>query len=229
MRLLKQGESLKIQNLDFVNKNKSQIKRHGPVLPSTIRSIIVGPSNCGKTNVMISLLIDPNGLRYKNIYVYSKSLYQPKYEYLKHILSNIKEISYNTFSNNEDVIPIEKAKENSIFIFDDIACEKQNNVREYFCMGRHKAIDSFFLCQTYSHISKQLIRDNANLLIIFKQDEINLRHIFQNHVNPDMNFKKFLDICNMCWKDRYGFLVIDKDSDINKGRYRKNFDIYIEL
>jgi len=31
-------------------------------------------------------------------------------------------------------------------IFDDVACEKQNNIRSDFCMGRHKNIDSFYLC-----------------------------------------------------------------------------------
>jgi len=42
-------------------------------------------------------------------------------------------------------------------------------------MGRHKNIDSFYLCQTYS--PKHLIRDNANFIIMFKQDDLNMRHI----------------------------------------------------
>lgn len=61
-------------------------------------------------------------------------------------------------------------------IFDDVACEKQNNIRNYFTMGRHNNIYTFYLCQTYSYVQKQLIRDNANLIILFKQDERNLRH-----------------------------------------------------
>jgi len=40
-----------------------------------------------------------------------------------------------------------------------------------------------------------------------------------------MDFQKFRDICAECWRDKYGFLVIDKDSDV--GRYRKGFDEYI--
>ena len=31
-------------------------------------------------------------------------------------------------------------------IFDDIACEKQDSVRAFFCMGRHKKVDCFYLC-----------------------------------------------------------------------------------
>ncbi|KAG5314515.1 YMD3 protein, partial [Pseudoatta argentina] len=40
-------------------------RKHGEMLPSTIRAIICGPSNCGKTNVLISLLESPNGSKYR--------------------------------------------------------------------------------------------------------------------------------------------------------------------
>lgn len=76
-------------------------------------------------------------------------------------------------------------------IFDDVACENQTNIRNYFAMGRHKQIDSFYLTQTYSKIPKQLIRDNANFLIIFKQDDIHLKHIFGEHVSTDIHWLKF--------------------------------------
>jgi len=41
-------------------------------------------------------------------------------------------------------------------------------------MGRHKNMDSFYRCQTYTHIPKHLIRDNANMIIMFKQDDLNM-------------------------------------------------------
>lgn len=30
-------------------------------------------------------------------------------------------------------------------IFDDIACEKQNNIRKYFIMGKHNNVDTYYL------------------------------------------------------------------------------------
>ena len=93
--------------------------------------------------------------------------------------------------------------------------------------GRHSSIDSFYLCQTYSRVPKQLIRDNANLVVVFKQDNMNLRHVYDDHVNTDYTFDDFRRMCSVCWRDRYGFLVIDKDSNMNEGRYRKGFDTYI--
>ncbi|KAG5314838.1 GVQW3 protein, partial [Acromyrmex insinuator] len=130
----------------LVNDESLQIHErwHGHVvektatsIATTIRAIICGPSNCGKTNVLISLLESPNGVRFENVYVYSKSLQQPKYRYLENLFTSIDEIGYFTFSNNSDIVPPSEAHPNSIFIFDDVACDKQDAVREYFSMGRH--------------------------------------------------------------------------------------------
>lgn len=226
MRLIKQQSNILVRNLDF-EENKA--RRHSSLLPNSIRALIVGPSNCGKTNVMLSLIESPNGLKFKNIYVYSKSLYQPKYEYLKKLIKSVKGMEYFTFSENEDVISPDSIKPNSLMIFDDVACEKQNTIRSYFCMGRHKNVDSFYLCQTYTRIPKHLIRDNANMIIMFKQDELNLKHVFNDHVGSDMNLDKFREICRECWKEKYEFLVISKDDEINSGRYRKGFNIFIHV
>lgn len=227
MRFEKTGESLKINNLDFHNEGTNKYKKHGPLLPNSIRCIICGPSNCGKTNVMIGLLTHPHGLQFENVYIYSKSLYQPKYEYLRKVLDSV--VSYNQFKDSDAIITPAEAKVNSIFIFDDVACDSQSVIRDYFSMGRHKQVDSFYLCQTYTRIPKHLIRDNTNFLILFKQDDMNLKHVYSDHVNTDMDFEIFKQMCSLCWKDRYGFLVIDKDRDITKGRYRKGFDEYIYL
>lgn len=229
MRIVKQKETFVVDNFDEHVGNGLNVNnyRHGPLLPSSIRGLVIGPSNCGKTNVMISLITHPHGLRFANIYLYSKSLYQPKYEYLRKILNPIDGLGFYTFNNNVDIVKPSEAKPNSIFIFDDVICEKQDIIRAYFSMGRHKSVDSFYLAQTYSKVPKQLIRDNSNFIVMFKQDEMNLQHIFQDHVSPDITFKEFLDMCGRCWGDKYGFLVIDKDREIKEGRYRKGLDSYI--
>lgn len=228
MRLVKQAKKIIIRNSDETQEGQKKIT-HSTLLPNSIRALIVGPSNCGKTNVMISLIESPNGLCFKNIYIYSKSLYQPKYCYLKSLIKPIKDINLFTFSENEKVLSPTKANPNSIIIFDDVICGKQNTIRDYFCMGRHKHIDCFYLSQTYTKIPKHLVRDNANMIVIFKQDELNLRHIFNDHIIGDMSFKEFINICRECWKDKYGFLVVSKDDPMNKGRYRKGFDNFIQL
>lgn len=229
MRLIKQKDGLKVKNFDDKLSTENLFQRHSKLLPNTIRCIICGPSNCGKTNALFSLITEENGLKFHNIYVYSKSLYQPKYQLLEQVLNNVKGVGYFKYSDNDNILDPEEALENSIFIFDDVACNKQDKIRTYFSMGRHKAVDSFYLCQTYTRIPKHLIRDNANFIILFKQDDLNLRHIYEDHVGTDMTFDQFKSMCAECWRNKYEFLTINKDSDINEGRYRKMFDYFIYL
>lgn len=226
MRFARQATIIKVINFDDKTRvmSEKEIRKHGNMLPTTIRGIICGPSNCGKTNVLISLIESPHGVHFENVYVYSKSLQQPKYRYLENLLLSIDEIGYFTFSNNSDVIPPSEALPNSIFIFDDVACDKQDTIREYFAMGRHSSVDCFYLCQTYAKIPKHLIRDNANLLILFKQDGTNLKHVYNDHVNTDMSYDDFPAFSQKCWQHEYGFVVIDKDSLQTNGRYRKGFN-----
>lgn len=222
MKFVKHG-SLSVQNIEH---EKNEIKRHGKLLPNSIRCIIVGPSNSGKTNVMITLLVHKNGLRYENVYVYSKSLFQPKYQLLEKAMKRIKGMGYFPYAENTSIVKACDARPNSIFIFDDVACDKQDCMRDYFSMGRHKHIDSFYLCQTYTRIPKHLIRDNANFILLFKQDDINLKHVYEEHIGTDMSFNRFRNFCAHCWKDDYGFVVIDKDSKL--GRFRNGFDNFFE-
>lgn len=233
MKFVKQATKIVVNNIDsktYGGKNKEASSKHSILLPNSIRCIICGPSNCGKTNVLISLLEDPNGLRFENLYLYSLSLYQPKYVYLQHLFAHIKEIGFFMFSSNDEVISPEQAKPNSIFIFDDVITQKQNNIKSYFCMGRHNNIDCFYLSQSYAHIPKHLIRENANFIILFRQDELSLKHVYNDFgLSADMTFEMLKRICKMCWEDRYGFFVLDLDKTERDGKYRKGFDNFINL
>lgn len=227
MQVTQQDIELPVDNLDFVGGSRKHDAKHGKLLPHAVRAAFCGPSGCGKTNALLSLLFNENGLRFETVYVYSKSLYQPKYQLLQDVLSEVKEVSYYPFKDNEEVIDPREARENSLFIFDDVACDKQEKIREYFSMCRHKNIDAAYLCQTYSRIPKQLIRDNCNVIVLFKQDDVNLKHVYDEHVSPDFTYEAFKAMCAMCWLDQFGFIVIVKEFDLNKGRYRKGFDKYI--
>lgn len=228
MKLIKHPLALEISNIPTDSESKTFLK-HSALLPNTIRCVMCGPSNCGKTNVMVSLLLHKNGLKFKNIYLFSKTTFQPKYRLLSHILKNIPEVNFFIYNNNNEVLHPEEALTNSVIIFDDVICENQSNIRDYYCMGRHKQIDCFYLSQTYSKVPKQLIRDNVNLLVVFKQDDKNLKHIYVEHVNNDMTWEQFKRLCSLIWKQQHQFLVINKDCAMNNGRYRKGFDIFADL
>ena len=54
-----------------------------PLLPKSIKGILVGKSGWGKMTLLLNLLLRPEWLDYDNLYVFGKSLFQPKYRILK--------------------------------------------------------------------------------------------------------------------------------------------------
>nr|CAI5861658.1 unnamed protein product [Callosobruchus analis] len=92
MRIKAGGPHLPVVNYDILTQEAS-FRKHGPLFGGeSKRALIVEASGSGKTNIMISLITHPNGLRFSNVYLYCKSPYQPKYQYLRNVLQPLKDI-----------------------------------------------------------------------------------------------------------------------------------------
>lgn len=234
MRFVKQKIKIPVLNNDYNNRAIDKVaKRHNELLPNIMRCIISGPSSCGKTNVLLSLIESKNGLKFENIYIYCKTLDQEKYRYLSEILRPIKGIGFYTFNSSENVLDPNHIKKNSLVIFDDVINDTGINrdvVRNLFTLGRHRCIDVVYLVQTYTKLSKHLIRDNCNFAILFRQDDTNLKHVYNDFsINADMKFDEFRQFCIECWREPYGFACISLEHPKSSGRYRKNFEQYLKF
>ena len=221
-----QKQNFTIEHIDF-DVVEPTVSRHGAQLPQHIRGLFVGPSGSGKTNTLVSLILSPDGIAFKNIYIYSKSLEQTKYRFLEQVLSKIPEVGYFTFSNASEILDVQEAECESLFICDDIITSNHETVQNYFSRGRHRNLDCIYLSQSYTQAPKRNARDNVNLLAIFKSDDLNLHSLYKGHVGGDMTFQAFKKLCSHAWRNKFGFLVICKDNDINKGRYRIGFETFI--
>lgn len=212
-KFLKEKDQITLQTFDENYENNQPI-----------RLLIIGSSGSGKTTLLLNFIYN-RLIPYSNLYVFSKSLEQSSYKKLKERFNNIekninKKISY-FFNSCEDIIPLSECKSNSLIVFDDCILENQHNIREYFVMGRHKNISCIYLSQCYSKVDMQLIRNNLNMLCIFKQNNHYVKKIYDNFVGTDMKFDEFKVICDNCWKIDYGFLTINLS--VKEGKYMNKF------
>ena len=235
------------------NENLSK-RFNNPLLPRSIRGLIVGKSGCGKTTLLLNLLLKPGWLDYDTLFVFGKSLFQPEYKILRtafaeglpkeYILrlfkmkneiqnsqmppslvikkwietinkeSDIKSYFFESASDVPD--PRELSSENkNLMIFDDLLLERQNKTESYYVRGR----------QNYFKLPRQTIRENSNLICLFRQDLKSLNHIYADHVGDDMTKDAFRKFCKDCWDNtQHGFIVIDLTSEKNTGKYRDGLD-----
>ena len=91
-------------NTDFAWK-KEKTRHNSPLLPDDIRGLIVGKSNCGKTTLILNLLLNPAWLDYDHLFVFGRSLHQREYVILKKGLESglSKEQISNLFHNQQDI------------------------------------------------------------------------------------------------------------------------------
>ena len=75
---------------DFFNYSVNNFyskRNNNELLPNSIRACIIGKSGCGKTNLLLNLLLQ-DYLDYNNLYIFSTTLYQPLYQILINGLKN---------------------------------------------------------------------------------------------------------------------------------------------
>src|SRR5712675_190161 len=117
---------------------------HAPFFPANIFAVIAGSTGSGKTNLMLNFLLGDKILDYGSVYVYSSTLFQPAYEYLKRYYTNMEEnirMNYNIgvkiahfFDVDHEIQdPSElDSKMSHVMIFDDVMLTIKRKSRNIF-------------------------------------------------------------------------------------------------
>ena len=74
-----------VQVVDYSKKYESpeQCGNHAEIFPRNIFCVIARATGCGKTNLMVNLLLQEQKTNYSDVYIYSPTIHQPAYVYLK--------------------------------------------------------------------------------------------------------------------------------------------------
>ena len=111
---------------------------------------------------------------------------------------------------SDEIQPLENY-ENSVVVFDDMLLSKQSSdIDLFFTRGRHHLIDIYYISQSYFHLPKNTIRNNSNIIILFKQTLRDIILLFHDIAGLDMNLEEWKQLCRKAWKNEYDYLQIDR-------------------
>ena len=76
---------------------------HHPNLPSSFRALLIGSSGCGKTCLLLQMLLEPGFIDYNNLIIFTTTPEQQEYQFIKHGYENnlTKESIASIFKNQD--------------------------------------------------------------------------------------------------------------------------------
>ena len=167
--------------------------------------MIVGPSFCGKTHLLL------NKLQLIRLYDKEKQI---------HIITR----SPGQYTNTkiEDILVDEDLEDRTIqdfqnccVVFDDMLDTSQKLIDPFFTRGRHNDLDVYYLSQSYFDLLKRTIRNNSHVIILFQQTLKDVQHIYTDIAGFDMSYDEFKSLCKEAWRDKYNYLLINRLEDKN--------------
>jgi len=148
-------------------------------------------------------------------------LYQPANEHLKSYYGILEKLILDETNKEVKIAHVFDAvdeilnplyldeSKNHVMIFDDVMLKNQSVIKDYVCRGRHNNVSVFSLCQSLYKIAKHCVRENANMFILFKQDDKTLKYFHETHISGGMDFIEFKQFCDGAWSKKHGFIVIN--------------------
>ena len=151
--------------------------------------LIIGPSGSGKTNTLLNLI---NNLQKTNptdkIYLYTKDLQEPKYQYLINVresagIKNLNDphafIEYSEDMNDvyDDINNYNKGRQNRVLIvFDDMIADIEL-IKELFYRGRKMNVSIVFITQSYFRALKDARLNSTDYILMKINNKKELQRI----------------------------------------------------
>lgn len=111
--------------------NRLKKRNNSPLLPSNVRGLLIGKSNCGKTTLLLNMLLQSDWLDYDHLYIFGKTLHQQEYQILKkgfEVGLSKKQIA-NIFKNQRE---FDRVKMSALEVIDQYTGEREGKIKAEF-------------------------------------------------------------------------------------------------
>ena len=169
------------------------------------RTLIVGPSFCGKTHLLLNKL---QSIRLDNPEQQIKIITRSPEQYSNFELEEVSVVEDLEDRTVQDF-------QNCCVVFDDMLDSNQKLIDPFFTRGRHNDLDVYYLSQSYFDLPKTTIRNNSNIIILFQQTLKDVEHIYRDIAGFDMSHDEFKSLCREAWREKYNYLLMNKLEDKN--------------
>ena len=167
------------------------------------RTLIVGPSFCGKTHLLLNKLqLIRLDIPEQKICIITRSPEQ----FCK---IEIEDVSVEEDLEDKSIQDFQ----NCCVVFDDMLDSNQKLIDPFFTRGRHNDLDVYYLSQSYFDLPKRTIRKNSNIIILFQQTLKDVEHIYRDIAGFDMSYDEFKELCREAWREKYNYLLINRLED----------------
>jgi len=199
MRFVRQTQMISVINFDNRLMIEKKIRKHiiNFYTRYHLRSVKLWQDKCvdklaGKSTRRKSITL------WERIHILEIASTISEYRYLKNLFEPIEEVGYFTYSNNSDIISSEMLP-NFIFIFDDVACDKQDKSDKRVLFNGSTRVSIAFISVRHMQRYQSVLYATTQISwILFKQDGINLKHVYNDHVNTNMSYEDFCKLCRNC-------------------------------
>ena len=140
------------------------------------RTLIVGPSFCGKTHLLLNKL---QLIRLDNPEQKICIITRSPEQYNK---IEIEDVSVEEDLGDKSIQDFQ----NCCVVFDDMLDSNQKLIDPFFTRGRHNDLDVYYLSQSYFDLPKRTIRNNSNIIILFQQTLKDVEHICRDIAGFDV-------------------------------------------
>ena len=164
------------------------------------RTLIVGPSFCGKTHLLLNKL---QLIRLDNPEQKICIITRSPEQYNK---IEIEDVSVDEDLEDKSIQDFQ----NCCVVFDDMLDSNQKLIDPFFTRGRHNDLDVYYLSQSYFDLPKRTIRNNSIIIILFQQTLKDVQHIYTDIAGFDMSYDEFKSLCREAWWERYNYLLTNR-------------------